>query len=309
MAPKLEPQKSLEVWKRLISGRPFWDLQLPTHEGRVDLRGFVAPEPAVERRTPQLGVLGNLAELEIRAAKWKDIDFGRAKLGSLRFHNSQIENCCFEGAKCRDWRIWNTRVANTSFRSADLRDSALGGVASTGEWNTWDHVDFESADMRGTVHQCGEFRSCNFSHAKLAKVDFQGTVFVDCIFAGKLEATIFARNAFGKEGFPPNEMKGVDLRQAQLFDVEFRNLDMKSVTWPEGDEHIVVSDYVATLERMERLFGSRQDGNSRVLASTFAHMRKWAGAHQERGVLSRADVVAAGGEELADEVWRLVGKQ
>lgn len=44
-------------------------------------------------------------------------------------------------------------------------------------------------------------------------------------------------------------MKGVD-REATFRHVEFRNLDMNDVKWPESDQHIVLSNYKGCLSRM-----------------------------------------------------------
>src|SRR5215813_7919414 len=126
----MNPSQAAEVWVRLIGGRSLDGLGLPVQNSRIDLRGLVAPEPRAVRRYvaafADVTELGNL--IVIRGAHWKGIDFSAARLGSLRFFGSTIEDCCFEGAKCRDWRMWGTTVANTSFRSADLRNAALGGV-------------------------------------------------------------------------------------------------------------------------------------------------------------------------------------
>jgi uncharacterized protein YjbI with pentapeptide repeats len=70
-----------------------------------------------------------------------------------------------------------------------------------------------------------------FAETNLAKVDFQGTSFKDCLFTGLLDQVLFYRTAFRGERFPPNEMKGVDFRGARFRHVEFRNLDMNDVKW------------------------------------------------------------------------------
>lgn len=222
--------KAAEVWERLVGERSLGDLGLPVNKGRVDLRGLVAPRPTVVGRhvteSAEVTKLGGL--IEIRGAHWKGIDFSGARLGSLRLLDSTIEDCSFEGARCQDWRMWGTTVVKTSFRSADLRQAALGGV-DNGKRNSFREVDFTKADLRQTVYVSCDMIGCTFVDCKLSKVDFQGTVFVNCRFEGELDEVLFYRQAFRGEAFPGNEMKGVDLRRAKLRHVEFRGLNMSDV--------------------------------------------------------------------------------
>jgi len=147
---------------------------------------------------------------------------------------------------------------------------------------------------------------CCFADANMTKVDFQGTVFVRCAFEGKLEDVLFYRFAFKGEKFLPNEMKEVDFRRAKFHFVEFRGLDMATVAWPEGDDHIIVDDYHASLERALRVFGDRSDMGAKRLVAIFTLMKKWAGPRQRRGVVSRAELVEAGGEGAVEDFMRLV---
>jgi uncharacterized protein YjbI with pentapeptide repeats len=231
----MDPIRSAEVWSRLMSGRAVDDLGLPVVNGRTDLSGIAAPEPSVVREYVTLGAnVKELGDLVVfRGRRWKKLDFSRGQLKSLRFFDCEIEDCCFDGADCSSWRMWGTSISNTSFKAADLRQAALGGV-DNGKRNSFRRVDFTKADLRRTVYVSAEMLGCAFAQTKLAKVDFQGTVFVDCVFEGKLEEVQFHRHAFRGEAFPPNEMKGVDLRKAKLKYVEFQGLDMRFVKLPEG---------------------------------------------------------------------------
>ena len=202
--------------------------------------------------------------------------------------------------------MWGTSISNTSFRAADLRRVALGGV-DNGRRNSFRCVDFTKADLRQTVYVSADMVGCTFSHTKIAKVDFQGTVFVDCRFEGRLEEVQFHRHAFRGEAFPPNEMSGVDLRGAKLSHVEFRGLDMELVKWPEDEDHFVIEDYPATLDRLLATWKTRSDAGSKRLVASFGILRRWVGAKQRVGVVSKADLLEAGGEEAVVDFSRLVG--
>jgi uncharacterized protein YjbI with pentapeptide repeats len=296
------------VWERLLGGKSLEGLDLPMRTGRVDLGGIVVPDPTVMRRyvvaSAHVSELGDL--LVIRDAHWKGIDFSGARLASLRFFDSTIEDCSFEGAKCQDWRIWGTTVLNTSFHSADLRKAALGGVEK-GRRNSFRQIDFTKADLRQSAYVSCDMIGCRFVETKLSKVDFQGTVFVDCTFEGELDEVLFYRQAFRGEAFPANEMRGVDLRRARLKHVEFRGLDMSEVLWPEGADHLIVEDYPATLDRALQAIKGRNDLASKRLGVVLSMKRKWAGPRQKLGVLSKPDLIEAGGPEAVAELLRVIG--
>jgi uncharacterized protein YjbI with pentapeptide repeats len=147
--------------------------------------------------------------------RWADIDFSGADLQSLRLFDTTLDNCSFDEANCRGWRQWGMSIKNCTFRGTNLRDAALGGI-DQGKRNSYRRVDFTKADLRGTAHESADVVDCIFVETNLRKVDFQGTVFVNCTFAGELDEVAFARFAFRGESFPPNEMKGVDFRRAKL---------------------------------------------------------------------------------------------
>ncbi len=303
---------SKEIWKRLSAGGSLDELQLNRTGGRFDLRGLATPEVSMrpEVRMPIAGVkrLSNL--VEVRGAKWSLLDFSGCHLRSLRLFGAVIEDCVFDGAHCQDWRIWGTTVTGTSFRAADLRRAALGGVEN-GRRNCFRRVDFSRADFRQTVHGSADFTDCRFSGTRLSRVDFQGSVFEDCAFEGDLDEVLFYRQSYSANHhgvtLPANEMRNVDFRRARFRDVEFRELDMKEVIWPESSDHILVRDYPATLDRVLNELRSRSDLPARKVAAGLASNRKWAGRNQEVGVVSKLDLIAAGGDGAVDEFLRLAG--
>jgi len=102
-------------------------------------------------------------------------------------------------------------------------------------------------------------------------------------------------------------MRGVDLRGAKLRHVEFRGLDMSEVHWPEGKDHLIVEDYCGTLDRALEALKGRTDVASRRLGVVLGMKRKWAGLHQRRGVLSKPDLIEAGGAEAVTDLLRVIG--
>jgi hypothetical protein len=80
-------------------------------------------------------------------------------------------------------------------------------------------------------------------------------------------------------------MQGVDMRRARFFFVGFRGLDLDTLRFPENDEHILIDDYRATLERALGVVQGRHDMLSREFAAILEHRLKWAGPHQQRGII------------------------
>jgi uncharacterized protein YjbI with pentapeptide repeats len=303
---RMNTTTAAEVWARLVGGGPLDELDLPKVDGRTDLRGLKAAAPSVARRFISGGRQVEALEgiTEIRGRHWKGIDFSNSRLNALRFHDSQIEDCVFDGARCKGWSLWGTTVVNTSFRSSDLRDAGLG-ITVMGERNAYRNVDFTNADLRETVHLSSDMVDCLFCDTKLARVDFQGTIFVNCRFEGELADVLFYERGFRGEKFPPNEMRGVDLRRARLLFVGFRGLNMDSVAWPEGDEHIIIDDYPATLDKVIAILRTRSDDPSKGLAGLLADSRKWVGPQQKKGVVSKLELREIGGDAIVIEFLKL----
>jgi uncharacterized protein YjbI with pentapeptide repeats len=276
-----------------------------TPDGRIDARGItfrggaaspMPGNPAFERIE---GVI------EIRGAVVRDIDFSRSKMKSFRFFDCTVSNCLFERATCTDWRLWRCTVERVSFESANLRDSVLGPVTDGGR-NAFVDVDFSKADLRGSVHVSSDMTRCRFVDSRLLGVDFQGTVFRECVFKGVVEDVLFYRHAFGGEHLPPNEMHRVDFRDATLRDVAFRSLDLSDIVWPTSAEHYIVDDFVPTLDRLLALLAVRTDEDARILRDIVADYRKWAGPRQQRGVIDKFGIRESLGYDGVEEFERLL---
>lgn len=296
------PQRA-ELWERLIAKGGLSDADAAKIDGRYDLRGarVSAPEGRGRREVGPHAVSELSGLTVVRGAHWKGIDFSDSRLPSLRFFDSIIEDCRFDRTTCDDWRLWNTKVVKTTFNDADLGGAALGGVEGD-KRNAYVEVEFIGTDLRRTVHVSSTMSHCRFENAKLDKVDFQGTVFDGCTFEGPLNDVLFYRHAFRGEAFPPNEMRDVDLSKARLRYVEFRNLDMERVTWPQDPDCVVLEDYREALDHLIRFLQNRSEAGAKKAAASLAFKRKWAGPDQRRGILNLADLRDVGGPAVAADI-------
>jgi uncharacterized protein YjbI with pentapeptide repeats len=301
---------STEIWDALVHGRPVGDAGAPKIDGRLDLRNLCIAEPfAVETTRTALADVAVMSGLtEMKGASWQSIDFSDSLLPGLRFLDCQIHDCVFDRCRMHDLRVWSTDFADVSFRSADLRGAVLAGTSEKDDKRvTYHDVDFTAADMRGTMYGAVEFVRCKFNHAKLNKVDFQSSTFTDCSFEGELREVLFYRTGFRGERFPSNKMKRVDFRRANLRWSEFRGLDLDEVLFPEDDDHIVIENFPATLDRLLAQFRGRPDLTSRKLVGRFELDKKWLGPRQKVGVLNKQDLVESVGEEGLRVVMQIIG--
>ena len=299
---------SKEVFQRLMANKPLHDLKLGECNNRVDLRGICAPEISKKDLPPFRNwalqrVSGNII---LQKAHLEGIDFTGAKLAHLRFFNSRITDCCFDDAQCEDWRLWATDISDTTFIAAEL-DSAVLGPWYEGRGNTYESVNFCRADMSRLNSFTATYRDCDFSHAKLEKIDFQSSSFIRCRFAGELREVIFWDHGF-KTGKPnPNPMEDVDFRQAKLRWVEFRRLNLDRMRFPEDEDHLIIKNYRCVLQKVLAALKDNENNHARRLRAILEIDLKWIGPQQQIGVLCRLDFRerwGEAGEEFAVELLR-----
>jgi uncharacterized protein YjbI with pentapeptide repeats len=303
-----QSQEDTSLWERLSRGEI--SPVARKVDGRADFRGIHAPKP-IAGRERRVGA-AQLVEVEglvvVRGATWKGLDFTGADLSSLRFIDTHIEDCVFDKAKCRDWRMWGTTVRRSSFASADLRGASLGAVQDGGRRNAFVDVTFTKTNLTATSYMSAEFVRCTFSNAKLDKVEFRGSTFEACVFQGELKEVLFdsaVDPALCKEAtrLPRNQMLRADFSQARLRGVEFRGIDLKDVTFPSDDAHIVIPNYRDALDRALAIAKTSSDPKAKLMAGYLTIRRDWAGSV---GVINRQDLVDFDGEEFAQAFLELV---
>jgi uncharacterized protein YjbI with pentapeptide repeats len=104
-------------------------------------------------------------------------------MDTLRFWDSSLEGCRFDGARCHHVGFVRTEVTDCSFVGADFRQAVLGTWADGG--NVFCRVTFGDAD-------------------------FQSSSFVRCRFAGELREVMFYDYGFKTGKQDPNPMEDVD---------------------------------------------------------------------------------------------------
>jgi hypothetical protein len=268
--------------------------------GRLDLRGLPAPLP---KRSNRREIGGRFVEelselLTIREASISGLDLSGAQLESLRMFSSTVSDCVFDDARCQDWRLWGCQVRDSRFLGTDLRGSALGSWWD-GRGNAYQRVDFSQADLRGISCSAATFVDCDFTGARLEKIDFQSSSFIRVKFAGELKEVIFWDHGFEIGKPDPNPMQEVDFTNARLKGVEFRRLNLDSVRFPASADHLVVHNYRCVIERALDFLRNDDSRIGRVLRATLEVHAKWIGPQQDVAVFSLADFDEPGESEFA----------
>jgi uncharacterized protein YjbI with pentapeptide repeats len=260
----------------------------------------------MKERKPSDYSIAQIKTTEYRNQRLDNANFSGQQLEHLRFFDSVLTNCSFDHATCRDLRMWGTTLRDCTFREADIRDSALGSVRD-GKFNRFEGVLFDHTDMRGTGYQSAVFVNCRFDHAKLTKVDFQGSRFSQSFFRGELREVLFYDHGFRGEALEANRMEKVDFSEAQLRWVQFRRLNLEAVVFPSDEDHIIIPNYRAFLDYVLRELKGASSRPDRVLFCLLQLEQKWLGPRRSTGILNRLNFLEdPEGNEIISRLNRLL---
>lgn len=284
------------VLDRLARGAGLEGLGLGKVDGRWDLRGLVLPRVVRWHGTlvDERETGNSAAGMELRRVELSSIDLSGARLGGLRLMGAVVRDCVFDGAMMQHLGVFKATVRDCSFVGADLREAVMCGPPSR-PWRrptTWLNVDLSRADLRWSVHHSEVYTDCDFSHAQLAGVDFEGAVHVGSRFAGMVSEVTFRRKPLYWQGLRPNTMERVDMADAELDGCEFWGIGLESAVLPTGPEHVVYRPKAeiaaAVLARVAEL-GAARELISLVVTMERA-LEQGPGSRTARGVVHRGSL-------------------
>ncbi len=263
-----------EVVDALAHGRNLPDLELPRWDDRVDLRGLPLPEPVLRsvffyanpklRRPHPMGqIAGKSAYADSTLAH---IDLSYSNIHLTDWDHVTFRDVLFREADASEVHFSGCVFEDVDFGKASLREASLGGYLGT-DLNAYRRTSFARADMRHTYHRPSLYEDCDFSRAKLDGVDFDGSRFVRCKFAGKLSEVWF----HGSYARPPEEdlrwferarvsreslvntMEAVDFSEAYLQECMFVDrVDLSRCRFPVDRIHILIRNRARVLDALER---------------------------------------------------------
>jgi uncharacterized protein YjbI with pentapeptide repeats len=114
-----------------------------------------------------------------------------------------------------------------------------------GKGNTFRRVSFASANLSRSTTSAAVYEDCDFSFAKLDRVNFWQSSLIGCTFAGPVRDVVFDGRMLGEGKPTSNPRRDVDLSQAVLDGCEFRGLTFDSMILPTDPDLIRISDTAA----------------------------------------------------------------
>ncbi|MFF2405996.1 pentapeptide repeat-containing protein [Streptomyces sp. NPDC058092] len=238
-------RKADEILEAIKEGGDINHMAPGRFNGRLDLRGLHFR--GMEDYAPDVTIAA------AQGVSFTDIDFTGSTIPGLQLSGANVVNCNFDNAKMDGLECRGVIFKNCSFVKSSLRGAQLS-LPLDEKYTTYDSVDFSRAILIGSNCTDAEFNRTTFTNAKLNSVNFRGSNFTDCKFAGLLRNVIFWSSSITGRSVPENIMRNVDFSQSILRDVEFRDIDLEEVVLPSGEPHIVVQQYNCTLARvLERL--------------------------------------------------------
>jgi hypothetical protein len=134
--------------------------------------------------------------------------------------------------------FWSFTAEDCRFVDCDFSQVGM-------EWLPFANGGSLFRDCRFDGARIGDFGDVRLERCQFVDVDLEGWFtwtadLVDCRFAGRLSGVVF--NGRDAEGSRTNEFVGNDFREADLDDVDFRDIDLDAQLLPQGDEYIRLRD-------------------------------------------------------------------
>jgi uncharacterized protein YjbI with pentapeptide repeats len=258
----------------LIAGKPLKPLGVGEHDGRIDLRGLPAAPTPIGSRTKagRFNVQSVRGRVSITGVRLAALDLSGALLDGWRLRDTQIRDCRFDAATCRQWVLWDSLVEDATFDSADLRDSSLGTAPYS--YNVrWSRVSYRGADLRSAHASCGTFDGCSFDNARFGDTDFRQCTFTKCHFEGPMVGVRFDGRDLSPDYPAPPDMEA-DFSGAYFSNVEFDGFALANITLPRDDELTLTPRAACVARWVIDHIGEGQDVPSRQLRGVMEHRLK-----------------------------------
>ena len=187
------------------------------------------------------------------------VDFRRARFDSFSLGGCLFDHCDFRGL---------------------VFDRKLSPLFVAMPRSVFRNCSFDGADLHRTRLGQSRFERCTFDDARLDGAHTESAEFVDCRFAGPLDALTFHGAPSGadlKRLDPPrkrNEFRGNDFRDAELLDVAFiAGIDMAQQRFPDDDLHVRIERFQRRLAKARAEIGEwyeRDRAPAAVMIATLA---------------------------------------
>jgi hypothetical protein len=165
-----------------------------------------------------------------RENRYTDVDFSNRSLGAFIKYGGEFLRCDFSEASFEQFSVGHqgqTRFVDCRFRRTRF-------------------------PLGNTFFGDARFERCVFDGAQLRGLHVDAAEFVDCVFRGRVWHSVFWGVPMGADTTPHrprNEWRGNDFSEADLVDVDFRDIDLRAQRWPDDPEEYALIDRID--ERVE----------------------------------------------------------
>jgi hypothetical protein len=176
----------------------------------------------------------------------------RDDLRDVRFEpetpNVLLERVTAERVDFSGLSFWSLTAEDCRFVDCDFSQVEV-------EWLPFANGGSLFRDCRFDGARIGDFGDVRLERCQFVDADLEGWFtwtadLVDCRFAGRLSGVAF--NGRDAEGSRTNELVGNDFREADLHDVDFRDIDLDAQLLPQGDEYVRLRDLQERLKAVRK---------------------------------------------------------
>lgn len=196
------------------------------------------------------------AQVPRHEGRYADVDFSNRSFGVFTEYGGTFLRCDFSEASFEQFSVGHqgqTRFVDCRFQRTRF-------------------------PLGNTFFGDSRFERCVFDGARLRDLRVDAAEFVDCVFRGRVWHTIFFGMPLGSNGNlnrSHNEWRGNDFSEADLVDVDFRDIDLRAQRWPDDPEEYALIDRID--ERVEAAMAPVRhwpDGALRALNVLRAHTHR-----------------------------------
>ena len=248
--------------------------ELGLHEGLVDMRGFCVPAPDRRGKTDFHGIDVDLVE-RFKATRlvMSSYDFTFADLSDLMWTSCRFERCRFVDSRLLSTLFYDCAIEDCNFVRCDFTGAVLGGHTGRSSGMII-NTEFHDGRFQDVVFSFPHIENCLFA-CDISNVDFDGSMFKDSTFTGKLDKVTFRRwrsDSRVKLGrlAPENKMEHVDFSAAELDDVDFRGgVPLTGCIFPAKPCYFLVLDGSKVFREIKEELESTWEGEDKRIALGF----------------------------------------
>jgi uncharacterized protein YjbI with pentapeptide repeats len=246
-------------------------------------------------------------ELYVRKVHLRDVDFSGCAM-HVRFAQSKLVNCRFRRTRFNGFGLVSSDCERCEFVDAYMVEAALGIPVADGTRCRFTDTEFTRCNLRYASARTADFDRCTFSDVKTRCTSFGASSLRDCVFRGGLDDVDFGDGVLALDKrlypeFPRPLLERVDFSNALLRGVRFRDVTLKEVIWPGGNDHLVVAAFA---EAAERVITDSAGSPEREPTGRFFELLLENGGPGNPAVFYKPELAQILGEAEADRVVRIL---